>query len=118
DPTGKFLYEVNDKNGATTNDLFGFAINPSTGALTPISGSPFASGTNTLSVSIDPTGKYLYTADSGGDGTPPALPTSISAFSINATTGALTLGPRVGACISTSSDLANFVVADPAAGFL
>ena len=118
DPSGKFLYEVNDKNGATTNNLFAFAINPSTGALTPISGSPFATGAGTLSVSIDPTGKFLYTANSGGDGTFPALPTSISEYTINAMTGALTLDTQVGACISTSSDLANFVVADPAAGFL
>jgi hypothetical protein len=44
DPTGKFLYEVNDKNGAHTNDLFAFAVNPSTGVLTPVPGSPFASG--------------------------------------------------------------------------
>ncbi len=44
DPTGKFLYEVNDKNGATTNDLFAFTINPSTGVLTPVPGSPFATG--------------------------------------------------------------------------
>jgi 6-phosphogluconolactonase (cycloisomerase 2 family) len=118
DPSGKFLYEVNDKNGATTNNLFAFAINPSTGALTPISGSPLATGAGTLSVSIDPTGKFLYTANSGGDGTFPALPTSISEYTINATTGALTLDTQVGACISTSSDLANFVVTDPAAGFL
>ena len=118
DPTGKFLYEVNDKNGATTNNLFAFAINPSTGVLTPIAGSPFASGTNTLSVSIDSTGKFLYTADSGGDSTFPASPTSISVFTINATTGVLLLATQVGACTPTSTDLANYVVTDPAAGFL
>jgi len=118
DPTGKFLYEVNDKNGAHTNDLFAFAVNPSTGVLTPVPGSPFASGANTLSVSVDPTGKFLYTADSGGDNSSPALVTSISEFSINATTGALTLVSQAGSCLPTSSDLANYVVADPAAGFL
>jgi 6-phosphogluconolactonase len=118
DPTGKFLYEVNDKNGATTNDLFAFAINPSTGVLTAIPGSPFASAANTLSVSVDPTGKFLYTADSGGNGNYPGLPASISQFSINTATGGLTLISQVGACLPTSSDLANYVVTDPATGFL
>lgn len=118
DPAGKYLYESNDKNGATTNNLFAFTINPSTGVLTAISGSPFTSGANTLSVSVDRTGKYLFTADFGGDNSYPALPTSIAEFTINPSTGALTPVVQVGACISTSSDLANYVVADPAAGFL
>lgn len=85
--------------------------------LTPITGSPFSSGTNTTSVSIDPTGKFLYTADSGGDSTFPASPTSISVFTINATTGVLLLATQVGACTPTSTDLANYVVTD-SAGFL
>ena len=118
DPTGKFLYEVNDKNGATTNNLFAFTIDPSTGFLTPIAGSPFASGANTLSATIDPTGKFLYTADSGGDSTSPASPTSISVFSINPTTGVLLLATQVSARTPTSTDLANYVVTDPAAAYL
>ena len=117
DPTGKFLYEVNDNNGATANDLFAFTINPTTGVLTPITGSPFASGNGTLSVSVDPTGKFLYTADSEGDSNTTSPP-SISQFSINTTTGALTLASQTVACLPTSHGTANYVVADPAASFL
>jgi 6-phosphogluconolactonase (cycloisomerase 2 family) len=118
DPGGKYLYESNDKNGATTNDLFAFAIDPSTGVLTPVPGSPFTSGTETLSLSVDPTGEFLYAADSGGENNYPALPTTIAEFSINPADGALTSVTQVGACVPTSSDLANYVFADPTGGFL
>jgi len=112
DPSGRFLYEVNDPfNGTSSNELFAFTINSSTGALTPIQGSPFTSGADTLSVSIDPTGKFLYTADFGG---------SISEFSIDAVTGALTLVSQAD-CLSPGTSgfgSANYVATDPAAGFL
>jgi 6-phosphogluconolactonase len=120
DPSGRFLYEANDLNGASSNELFAFTINSSTGALTPIQGSPFASGADTLSVSVDPTGKFLYTADFGGDGNNPAVPNSISQFSIDGTTGALSLVSQA-ACLSFGTSgfgLANYVATDPAAGFL
>jgi 6-phosphogluconolactonase len=120
DPSGRFLYEVNDVNGASSNQLFAFTINSSTGALTPIPGSPFSSGADTLSVSIDSTGKFLYTADFGGDGNNPAVPNSISVFSIDTTTGVLSPVSQ-GACLSSGTSgfgLANYVAADPAGGFL
>ena len=40
DPTGKFLYVVN--GGSST--VSAYTINASTGALTPVSGSPFDTG--------------------------------------------------------------------------
>jgi 6-phosphogluconolactonase (cycloisomerase 2 family) len=116
DPTGKYLYETNNLNGALTNPIFAFAIDSSTGALTPIPGSPFASGANTTSVSIDPTGKFLYTADSGGTTQFPAAPATISEFSIDATTGALTaIGQAACGSAATHYSLANYLVTDPAA---
>jgi len=63
DPSGRFVYVAN--NGSY--DISGFAINSSTGALTPISGSPFSTGTTSagpVSVTVDPTGQFVYVANS------------------------------------------------------
>jgi 6-phosphogluconolactonase len=42
DPSGKFLYFVSQNMNGNGNSLSGFAIDASTGALTPLAGSPFA----------------------------------------------------------------------------
>ncbi len=116
DPANKFLYEVSNLGVITpSNNISAFTISPTTGALTPVPGSPFVGGIYPISVSIDSTGKFLYTADSGGD----ANLNTISEFSIDATTGALTPISQA-PCASPSSPegLANAVVMDPIAGFL
>jgi len=77
DPTAKYLY-VPLSGGAA---VFGFAIG-STGALTPLAGSPFAVGSQPNSVIIDPSGKFLYSADFDGN--------DVSILSVDASTGALT----------------------------
>ena len=76
DPLGKFLY-VSDDLG----DIFGFAINSSSGALTAIGGSPFSFLAITDQMFIDPSGQYLYA---------PAGP-FITGIHVDTTTGALTL---------------------------
>ena len=58
------------------------AINASSGALTPVAGSPFAAGTTPTYVAVDFTGKFAYVTNSGSN--------NISAFKINASSGALT----------------------------
>jgi len=45
-PEGGFVYVVN----ADSNNVSGYTINPTTGALTAISGSPFAAGSRPFSV--------------------------------------------------------------------
>src|SRR5258708_21029868 len=40
-----------------------YALNPTTGALTPISGSPIAAGTNPLPLTIHPPRRYLFAAN-------------------------------------------------------
>jgi len=40
DPSGKFVYLANE----SSNDVSGYTIIPTTGALTAMSGSPFAAG--------------------------------------------------------------------------
>jgi 6-phosphogluconolactonase len=121
DPSNKFLYEASNLDNVTpTNDITAFTIDPSTGALSPVPGSPFTSGVSPLSVSVDSTGKFLYTADAGGEGNGPNESDSISEYSIDTVTGALTPVSQAD-CVSTSPaifGLANAVVTDPTAGFL
>ncbi len=88
DPTGKFLYLaiVGSTIIGVANDLYAFTIDPSTGALTPVSGSPFPSQPAIgNSIAINPAGKFLY---AGGEDYNSI--DSISEFSIDATTGTLT----------------------------
>ncbi len=73
---GKYLYTANDGGSISA-----FTINTSTGALSAISGSPFPAGTNPNSIIADPSGKFIYTANSGSR--------DITAYSITSTTGAL-----------------------------
>jgi 6-phosphogluconolactonase (cycloisomerase 2 family) len=60
-----------------------FSIDNSTGVLTPLSGTPVATGLYPGGPYLHPTGKFLYVTN-GGDGT-------ISGYTINSTSGALTL---------------------------
>jgi 6-phosphogluconolactonase len=78
--SGKFLYVSLGGYSARKNLVGAFTIEAN-GALTPVAGSPFVTGTYPLGIAIDPAGKVLYTANNG-DGT-------ISAFNINPNTGAL-----------------------------
>jgi len=86
-PNGKFVYVTN--NIVQFSDLSGgvsaFVVNANTGALTPVSGSPFAAGLETFGVAIHPSGRFAYVAN--------GLSNDVSAFSINAKTGALTAVP-------------------------
>lgn len=57
DPTGRFLF-VGDANSGNT---YAYSINPATGVLTNVTGSPFS----TLvvdSLAVDPSGRFLYVA--------------------------------------------------------
>jgi len=89
DPSGTFLFVANANAFGTpgANNVSVFRIDASTGALTPVPGSPFATDTLSLSVAVDPSGKFVYVAN----GDPPA--NNISAFAINPNTGSLTPVP-------------------------
>ena len=88
DPTGKYVYVANQQDGAggTIGNVSVFAVNPGTGALTAVPGSPFSAGLTTTAVAVDPKGKFVYAANLGN----PAILGTISAFTVNAATGALT----------------------------
>jgi len=86
DPRGRFLYAGNGAVpfGTLPGDtsLYGYSINPSTGVLTPITGSPFAVGyTFSMELQTDSNGKFLYMGGS--------LFNTITALSIDQQTGAL-----------------------------
>jgi 6-phosphogluconolactonase len=79
---GKFLYVGMSGTSNANNGVSAFAIDPNTGVLTQITGSPFPTGNDPQGIVSDPTGKFLYTANSQ-DGT-------LSAFTIDGSSGALT----------------------------
>jgi len=81
-PTGKFLYVPNQ----ASNDVSAYAIDPNTGSLTAVPGSPFSAAPSPTTASVDPLSKFLYVASRGSASSPPV----ISAYLIDATTGALT----------------------------
>jgi 6-phosphogluconolactonase (cycloisomerase 2 family) len=78
DQTNKFLYV------STSSGISAYSIDQSTGALTAIAGSPFASGvSNSWTIVITPNNSYLYQLQSQNS-------TGIYGYSINQSSGALT----------------------------
>lgn len=61
-PSSKFLYFASEDEGTTTSSISGFSIDPGSGALRPIAGSPFASGSCARDITIDPSSRFLYMA--------------------------------------------------------
>jgi 6-phosphogluconolactonase (cycloisomerase 2 family) len=87
DPTAPFAYVSSAGTGGT--GVYGFSVDPTTGALTALTGNPFPTGpagsataAEPQFITIDPSGKYGYTADQGTG--------TITGFAIDPTTGALT----------------------------
>lgn len=89
--------------------VYGYAQNPETGALLPITGSPFSIGagaSNTYGAAMSPNNKFLYAANVSSN--------SISIYSINSETGALT---AVGSPVATVAG-ANGLYFHPSGNFL
>lgn len=76
--TGKFAYTADNTGGK----IYAYTIDQTSGALTPVSGSPYADGTAPAAVSLAPNGKFAFSASDSG--------TKIHAFTIDQTSGALT----------------------------
>jgi 6-phosphogluconolactonase len=85
DAMGKFAYVANQ----TSDDVSAYTIDATTGVLTAVAGSPYPSGDYPYDAVIDPNSRFLYVTNYGI----PAVGTwsggSISAYTINASTGAL-----------------------------
>jgi 6-phosphogluconolactonase (cycloisomerase 2 family) len=91
-----------------SNDITAYRINPASGTLTPVSGSPFLADTSPVSVSADLLGRFAYVANNGSN--------DISAFGINPTTGVLT--QVTGSPFPTGGTSPQSVVVDPSSEFV
>ena len=89
-PSGKFFFTVNESVGTSGATVSVYAINATTGALTEVTGSPFAGGGLNYDdlFASDPAGKFLYVAVGPSVNNPG--PGVLLAYSVNQTTGALT----------------------------
>jgi 6-phosphogluconolactonase (cycloisomerase 2 family) len=109
DPLGKFAYVTNWGDWETSDgSVLAYTINPTTGALT-LTGAIVGDNPSFCcfnSVVVDPSGKFAYVANGGGGST------TLSMYTINATTGALT---SIGT-IATGGDPVSVAV-DPAGKF-
>ena len=88
-PSGAFLYasDLNCNDNGPSNWLYGYLIDPATGGLTAIDGSPFAlpGGSGCYydeAVATEASGNFVYTVDANY---------GTAAYTVNQTTGALTL---------------------------
>jgi DNA-binding beta-propeller fold protein YncE len=86
DPSGNYLYGAESGEEA----ISGFKIDPTTGTLTPLPGSPYAEGSysSPWRLSIDPSDKFIYVADTESN--------DFSVFTLNATTGVPTFEAAIG----------------------
>jgi 6-phosphogluconolactonase len=101
DPSARFVY-ITDRD---TNQLYGNVV-ANTGALVPMTNSPFATGIFPVGVTIDPRGQFLYVANFSSN--------TVGAYAINVATG--TPVGSVGSA-STSVDTApTCVTIEPALG--
>src|SRR5262249_20496636 len=66
DPRGKFAYVASEGTGGPHGALSGYTITPATGALTRIPGSPFDGEPGPFCVAVDPSGRFVYVANTVG----------------------------------------------------
>jgi 6-phosphogluconolactonase (cycloisomerase 2 family) len=94
DPLGQYVYTATFAL-SNTAQAYGFSIDPGTGALTPVTGTPFALSNATGVFSFHPTGNFLYMANTNG--------ASIDTYSVNRSTGAVALAASLPTCINPTA---------------
>lgn len=102
DPTGRFVY-VTDQ---TSNQIYGYTVNSSTGNLTALTSSPWGTGLFPVSITIDPRGKYLYTTNFNSG--------TVSSYAIDPANGSLS--SVAGANAFATDTRPTCVTIDPALG--
>jgi 6-phosphogluconolactonase (cycloisomerase 2 family) len=102
DKTGSFLYVSLMAAGVAA-----FEINPSTGALTNVAGSPFLTSSVPTGIATDPAGNFLYICNSP-DG-------FVEGFTINISSGGL--APVPGSPFGTAA-IASYLAIDPSGKFV
>lgn len=103
DNSGKFVYVAD----YTANNIHAFTIDPRSGALSSIAGSPFAAGIAPSRVTLSNDGKFAYVPNAGPPG-------SVSAYHIDGSSGALTA--VVGSPFA-APDYVSYVTLDPSGKF-
>jgi probable HAF family extracellular repeat protein len=91
-----------------SNNVSGYAINHSTGGLTPAPGSPYAAQNSPSSVAVDPNDKWVYVANQGSN--------DVSGYYIDPTSGAL--GPLNGSPFAAGAGGVNSVTVDPSGRYV
>jgi 6-phosphogluconolactonase len=108
EPTGRYAY-VTDK---LNNEIYGYAVTTNQtfanngGTLTPLVSSPYNTGLYPVAITIDPRGKYLYTANYNSN--------TVSSFSIVSADGSLGGTATVGNFTTATGPTC--VTLDPALG--
>ncbi len=94
DSSGKFAYVATETTPpGSAGDVSMYSINTTTGALTSIG--TIATGTDPVSVALDPVGTFAYVTNSGSN--------DVSMYTINATTGSLTFIGTIAAGMAPTS---------------
>jgi len=102
-PDGNFVVVVNQ----ATNSVSVFSLNSGTGALTEVSGSPFATGNLPNPVAIDPSSKFVFVGNTGAG--------SLSAYTIDSAGGLKLTGTPIQ--LAANSQPSSIAV-DPAGKFV
>ncbi|HEX4002384.1 MAG TPA: beta-propeller fold lactonase family protein [Candidatus Acidoferrales bacterium] len=110
DPSGKFAYALN--GSASPSSVAIYSINATTGALTS-AGTITGEGSG-VSVAVHPSGKFAYVANASPSA---GSPGSVSMYSIDATTGALTSIGNIAAGTIPAQSIPASIAMDPTGGF-
>jgi 6-phosphogluconolactonase (cycloisomerase 2 family) len=106
DPSGTFVYVMNVGMVGNNGSVSAYEIDPATGTLTEVGGSPFVTaGQRPQAVTIDPTGQFLYAATPFSSG--------VGVFTIDPGTGALTPAAGSPFAVGAAAD----IIIDPTAKF-
>ncbi len=104
DPSGLFAYVANSGPG----NIDAYTINQTTGALTPVTTSPYPAGTYPSQVTIDSSGKFAYVANIGDN--------TISAYTIDKTSTPGALNPVSGSPFTAGTSPVSVVIYPYASG--
>ncbi len=109
EPSGRFIYVVNycdtDDCVPGTGNVSAYTINSATGALRAVVGSPYEAGNQPDSITVEPSGRFVYVANYGG---------AVSAYAINSSTGALR---AIAGSPFAAGSFPNSVTVDPSGRF-
>jgi len=118
DPNGKFLFYGSSTLGLTVAEGVGvLGVDSTTGALSSVSGSPFLVTQAPFLLTVDPSGQFLYTEDIDKTGANFIVLQSVSGFSVDPNTGALTPVPGSPFNPPLNANVAGFAV-HPSGKFL